>query len=327
MKEKILHTILWVFVFLYLFDYMIEGFETQDAILMTLFELAVIIAEFYLNLFVLIPKLFVKGKRILYVLALFALMTTGFYSYSLFGMQEYLLGETLPRAVLSYSLNHSFFIFVSIMVWYYNMYFHERHRTIALEKEKLLLELNLLKSQISPHFLFNTLNNIYAMATIKHENTPEMISATSDLLRYYSMNSQKRWVPLNTEVEIIQRYLSIQKMRDLIGKHELKINIDQQNGLVTPPLVLLTLVENAFKHSDVSTNPDGFIRIAISSSDEIVQVNIENSVDPKRKSNGIGLKNIENQLSILFGEQCKYAIESGNDVYRVNLKFNGTPKI
>lgn len=210
------------------------------------------------------------------------------------------------------------------MIWFFSKYSEERIKNLQLEKDKLQLEISLLKSQISPHFLFNTLNNIYSLAVTKDDNTPKMLAATSDILRYYVNNGQQKLVPLNEEIELLKKYVSTQEMRKLLGRIEFNLDtkILDRNVLI-PPFVLITLAENAFKHGNAGTESDAFILIDISTETAHVKFAISNSYRPKPSEGGVGLKNIRSQLDLLLDDQYELKTKESGGTYSVILTLNG----
>lgn len=307
-----------------MFDYVIDESSLSESIQFTLFEVGLLAAVFYINLHILIPRFFTKKNNVLYWIALLGVMALSFLTYMITGLDAILLADTTWRAILSFVLNHGLFVFISAMIWYFQRYTGEQLKNLQLEKDKLDLEISLLKSQISPHFLFNTLNNIYSLAVVKDDNTPKMLAATSDILRYYVNNGQNKLVPLQAEIEILEQYITTQKMRKLRGN--LLVEIPPSTSRYTfsiPPLVLLTLLENAFKHGDISTKETGFVNIQLSYVEDAVHFEIVNSYQSKGEKNGIGLQNIRSQLDLVFGSNYDLALNDQASIYSVKLKFNG----
>ena len=194
---------------------MVLEYSLIESIQYTLFEVVLLAGVFYVNLEILIPRLFTKPNKVLYCVVLFAVMGVSFFTYFLASLDTLLLGDTFDRALTSFLLNHSLFVFISFMLWYFQNYSREQLKNLRLEKDKLHLEISLLKSQISPHFLFNTLNNIYSLAVVKDDNTPKMLATTSNILRYYVNNGHRKLVPLKAEIEILEQYIYTQEMRKL----------------------------------------------------------------------------------------------------------------
>ncbi len=195
--------------------------------------------------------------------------------------------------------------------------------SLKMEHEKLSSEMALLKSQISPHFLFNTLNNIYSLAFVKSDDAPTMIAVLADVLRYLIYESTVDRVLLSSEIEILEKYLKIQELRRIPGGANNTVTIvgDTENTKV-PPLIMITLAENVFKHGSIISDEDGFVNIEVKVVNNHVSYYIENSYINNQKKPGIGLKNIQNQLDLLFGDDYTLEIKTDDQVFSVNLVFN-----
>lgn len=195
-----------------------------------------------------------------------------------------------------------------------------------LKSEKLDQELTMLKAQINPHFLFNTLNNIYGMALKKADETPEVILQLSKVMRYNIYEASERYISIDKDVENIRDFLQIQQIRH----HDLVIhfneNLDNPSQSISP-LILIQFVENAFKHGVSETLGQSFIRIDIQLNNGVLHYHIENSKEerPHGNSTKIGLKNIRRQLELLYPKHI-LTVESKNDLYIVTLiiDFNDT---
>lgn len=195
-----------------------------------------------------------------------------------------------------------------------------------LKSEKLDQELTMLKAQINPHFLFNTLNNIYGMALKKADETPDVILQLSKVMRYNIYEASERYISIDKDVENIKDFLQIQQIRH----HDLVIdfteNMDNPSQSISP-LILIQFVENAFKHGVSETLGQSFIRIDIQLNHGVLHYHIENSKEEKPHGNStkIGLKNIRRQLELLYPKHI-LTVESKSDLYIVTLiiDFNDT---
>jgi sensor histidine kinase YesM len=182
-----------------------------------------------------------------------------------------------------------------------------------MENQKLGAELSLLKSQINPHFFFNTLNSIYSLAIIKSDKTPEAVLKLSEIMRYIIYDTELKLVPLSKEVEYIANYIELQRLRlpDEI-KVDFKTTLEKE-GMVIEPLLLLPFVENAFKHG-IDIERGGQILVSITESNNLLQLHVENPLvedDPsiKNGSSGIGLNNTLKRLKLLY--QGNFTLTSG----------------
>lgn len=195
-----------------------------------------------------------------------------------------------------------------------------------LLEEKLAAELNFLKAQIHPHFLFNTLNNLYALTLIKSDKTSDIVLKLSDLLDYMIYKSNDEFVSLSKDLEILKSYIELEKMRynerlDLV--FEIKGN---PGSYQIAPLVLLPFIENSFKHgaSKDRANPAVHIKIEINSTH--LQLKVVNSVTTDKKNGkpgneGIGLANVKRRLELIYPDQYELEIQPGEKEFRVDLKI------
>ncbi|ASK29312.1 histidine kinase [Chryseobacterium sp. T16E-39] len=191
-----------------------------------------------------------------------------------------------------------------------------------LKAEKLDQELTMLKAQINPHFLFNTLNNIYGMAIKKADETPDAILQLSKVMRYNIYEAAEKNISLEKDVENIKDFIQIQKIRH----HHLSVifneDIDRPSQEISP-LILIQFVENAFKHGVSESIGNSFITISIKLKNGILNYTIENSKEKKTSGNStrIGLKNIHRQLELLYPKHS-LIVEDKNDRYIVQLTID-----
>ncbi|RYF70053.1 MAG: histidine kinase, partial [Cytophagaceae bacterium] len=203
-----------------------------------------------------------------------------------------------------------------------------RTRTIQLEKDKLVLELDFLKSQVNPHFLFNTLNSVYARVFDIDEQAGDLILQLSELMRYNLYETNLPRVDLAKELGYIQSYLKLERNR-LEGQ---QVVIDyEQTGEVAAcqiaPLLLIAFVENAFKHGVKGGRKKAYVRVKAEIVAQTLLFTVENSVppnrqvadDPLRKSGGVGLQNVRRRLGSLYPDMHELRISPGEGVYVVNL--------
>ncbi|WP_080778440.1 sensor histidine kinase [Chryseobacterium phocaeense] len=191
-----------------------------------------------------------------------------------------------------------------------------------LKSEKLDQELTMLKAQINPHFLFNTLNNIYGMALKKADETPDAILQLSKVMRYNIYEATERYISIDKDVENIRDFLQIQQIRHRDLAIRFNEDIDHPSQEISP-LILIQFVENAFKHGVSETLGKSFIHIDIKLNNGVLHYHIENSKEEKPHGNStkIGLKNIRRQLELLYPKHI-LTVESTNDRYIVTLIIN-----
>ncbi len=191
-----------------------------------------------------------------------------------------------------------------------------------LKSEKLDQELSMLKAQINPHFLFNTLNNIYGMALKKADETPDVILQLSKVMRYNIYEAAEKNISLAKDIENIKDFIQIQKIRHHNLTVQFHENIDNPSQEISP-LILIQFVENAFKHGVSESLGNTYINIDIQLKDQILFYSIENSKEGKahQDSTKIGLRNIRRQLELLYPEHI-LTVEDKSDKYIVKLTIN-----
>ncbi len=324
MRKTILHIFFWIFIFLYIFDYVVELFPLSKSLYLTTFEVILFSIEFYLHLYFLFPVIYQNKGVFQYLISLFLLLFLTWLTYFLFGIEDELLSENFIRGIVTFLLNHLLFIFISYVVWYFMKYFTEKEKNLKLENDKLQMEMLLLKTQISPHFLFNALNNIYSLTLMKSDDAPKMLSALSDILRYLLYEGNKKSVFLTAEIDTIYKYIDIQKYRKIPGLNNISIQVHGDlSAIQIPPLIFMTLIENSFKHGDIVENNKGFVTIVFEIQGSKIDFKIENSYSTREVSNGVGLKNIHSQLNILYGNNYQLKIDESNSIFHVNLQIDG----
>lgn len=202
--------------------------------------------------------------------------------------------------------------------------FLQENRLVTLEKEKRFAELNFLKAQMNPHFLFNTLNNIYALSRSKSEQTPEMIMKLSEILDYTIYECSAAKVPVIKEWQLIENFADLQALRH---DNQLMIVIDQDidnDETVIAPLILISLVENAFKHTSMHTQAN--IKVFLKVKHDVLIFEVFNSLsssNTKKHSDkkGIGVPNVKRQLALQYPDRHTMHIDHQADFYKITLSI------
>ena len=340
-----------------------------------------VIAVFYLNYSILIPKLLTRRRFALYTLTVSILVAASFFSIRIFDYyyfeprflpsfekNQVKVQNSLPPSVddnyhnsnsfkpfdddslkKSRENNHLFIpptpaertqmrmirreidIFVLLVLsiavstsikitgkWYSN----EKERK-EMENQKLTAELSLLKSQINPHFFFNTLNNIYSLAIQKSRKTPEAIVKLSELMRYIIYESDKDLVPLKKELEYIRNYVELQQLR-LMSNVKITYQIEGiYSDVMIEPLLFLPFIENAFKHG-IDYTKDCEIKIKFAIDSDLLVFTVENPLVQQSKkqaaeSSGIGLANTKKRLQLLYGDKYELKVNQKDDHFTIEL--------
>ena len=194
-----------------------------------------------------------------------------------------------------------------------------------LEKEKFAAELKYLKSQINPHFLFNTLNSIFALSLEKSDRTPDAIAKLSSLFRYILEMAEKDLVPISYELKVLSDYLGLEALRyddSLEVQYNVNIGSDQ---FYLPPLLFLPFVENMFKHGSSESIHGSFVHINIEKQGNYICLETENSFEQVRikseNSKGTGIQNVVKRLDLLFENDYEYYVMANDGEYKVKLKI------
>lgn len=305
---------------------------------MTMMQLLVIfvlfgcinIGLFYLNLLFFIPRYLEKQKYKLYALALVvAIIVVGidkyllallFKSYILIRDNGHLV--TFTSYFISSCVTSIIFIFLSIALKFATDWFLNEQVQRDLENQRLTAELSFLKSQINPHFLFNSLNTIYSLAYQRSETTPEAVLKLSEIMRYMLYECNDNMVDLNKELQYVQNYIELQKIR--FGNKafvDYLINGDITNQRIVP-LLLIAFVENAFKHG-LANDPASPICIVIDVTDHQIDFRISNKKHTHNRdaAGGIGLHNVRRRLDLLYPDKYELIIRDEPDSYFCELKL------
>jgi len=271
----------------------------------------------------LIPRYLLKGRYGLFLIyLLFTIIVS--LDLELITVMLFLVYEN-TREIYSLLAGTYFIVFLSAGIKLTEYWFNEQQRRQAAMKEKVETELKLLKSQIHPHFLFNTLNNIYALALQKSDQAPDAIIKLSELLDYLIYHGENEKVPLAKEIELIDHYIELEKLR---YGDRLKASFEKTgypDNVTIAPVLLLPFVENAFKHGISQSRGKVWLKIHLEISNRSINFHIENS-KPGISSKvsipgGIGLENLKRRLAILYENRHTLEIFDKEDIYSVQLNL------
>ncbi len=282
-----------------------------------------------INLYVFFPIFLKKEKYFYYILSIFSLVVTFYlanYTIQQINIQKF--GKKNEYAV-SISIMDFIetvmypIIFIASTTGYrlFKVWIVDQKKFAALEKSQLNTELAQLKNQVNPHFLFNTLNNLHVLTKTNPDKASQIILGLSDVLRYQIYDSQHDTVLLSKDIEIIQQYIELEKIRRDNLKASIKIE-GKVAGILIPPLLFINFVDNAIKHSNV--RGESFITILFKVEGKQLYFNITNSKSISKNNNensGVGLANITKRLQLLFGAAQNLIIKEEVDFYEVQLNF------
>jgi len=202
----------------------------------------------------------------------------------------------------------------------------QESRALQASHQKSIAELELLKAQIHPHFLFNTLNNLFAHTLRNSDDAPHIVVKLSDLLRFMIYESQEEFIPLADEIQLLKNYIDLEKLRygkDLECSFVITGNADKK---YIRPLLLIPLLENSFKHGMSQQLNDKWITLEMHIHEDTVLINLSNSKNPasaisgkSRKASGIGLGNVKRRLELLYSAKYSLDISNEENEFRVVL--------
>lgn len=228
------------------------------------------------------------------------------------------------EAYLKIKEDFPFFIFLLPIPVLFIVWLFEQWKWIQnLKAEKSKTELSLLRTQINPHFFFNTLNNLYALTVKNSKQAPDVILKLSDMMRYTIYEGEKETVKLGDEIDYLKNYIELHKIRykktvEITFKHELDTNLS------IAPLLYIILLENAFKHGIETLTENAYIHMNLYEDKNFIYFKIENNFDPKEISvvKGIGLTNLKRRLALIYPKKHEFTVAKTNYTYNVTLKIS-----
>jgi LytS/YehU family sensor histidine kinase len=327
LRLKVDHILFWLSyaaIYSYLFPW---GKSIQSSFYISLMILSFHAVIAYFNNNFLIPRFLLSRSYLLYALSLglgilsvcFPLSIIVHFVIKNSELQSLVWSDTF---FLFLVINVLFTVITTMVFKLIKQWYKDQKTTVELQQIQLQTELKFLKSQINPHFLFNSLNNLYALTLSKSDSAPEVVLRLSNILRYVLYESNQGTVSIRKEMEHVRDYVEIEKLR--LGSM-VKISIDIDAELTdeqVEPMLFLTLVENAFKHSEQLIPEQRFINIRANVTPVGFKFLIENSFNPSKKSEkmgGIGLQNIKKRLTLIYPNKHEINWSISEGVYKVDL--------
>lgn len=228
------------------------------------------------------------------------------------------------EAYLKIKKDFPFYIFLFPIPLFFLVWVFEQWKWVQnLKAEKSKTELSLLRTQINPHFFFNTLNNLYALTIKNSKQAPEVILKLSDMMRYTIYEGEKEMVKLSDEIEYLKNYIELHKIR-YKKSVDITFKYDIDTDLSIAPLLYIILLENAFKHGIETLTENAYIHMNLQEDNLFIYFDIENNFDPNeiQESNGIGLINLKRRLSLLYKDKHQLEINKTNNTYKATLKIS-----
>ena len=337
-KRILRHILFWATY--YLMNIAVYGHLYDDYVMIFIGDLKVLplkISLSYITIYYLIPEYILKdGKYALFFVyfiftSIVIITISNFFIY--YEVPKYDFYD--PYVIMKYALSTYPVVGLVVAVKYWTYWYHGQLQQEKLKKEKFEAELKMLRSQIHPHFLFNTINNIYALALERSDKTPGALLKLSEILNYVLYECNADNVPLTKEIELLKNYLSLEKIR-----YEDRLDVlfkisGNTSDVMIAPLILLTFTENCFKHGVGKMTDGAWVSVDISAENDSIIVKIENSKNEelsyaddeiKKKENsysngGIGLKNVERRLNLIYGDQARLEIHDSKNSFLVHLEI------
>ncbi|MCW3465304.1 sensor histidine kinase [Chitinophaga nivalis] len=311
-----LQWLVWLFVLLLLFFSLLSEDSFGQAASFSLINTAFYAVVIYGNIDFLYPRLYLKGHRWLYIIAtlLFLIvlgMSRGYLVMTLYNTFFAKYPEPITMVGLVRNIVGMVLIYVLSFIFRIAIaYFTLKRQTEEMMLQKTRTELNLLKSQVQPHFLFNTLNNIYYEAYREAPRTAHLIERLSEIMRYFVDESPKEKVQLSTETAFLKNYITLEKIRI---RHEitLEFHTDVQENCEIPPMLLMTFVENIFKHGIDKSSTTNQINISLVQEAHRLLFRTCNGlpVHTTYSERGSGIANLRKRLDLLYGNNYTLTTE------------------
>jgi two-component system, LytTR family, sensor histidine kinase AlgZ len=338
-KTLFVHLLFW-FVYAASFIYMIsfprKGEEEPDwerVLRDGSFQVISMALISYFNYFILLPR-FLKNQNFGRYLLEFLVIFSVFMFFSIHAKRYIIDGYThqekwvySDRFLVQHIWGSLVIVLFVGMLKFAEDWFELEAKKREIENEKLTSELRFLKAQINPHFLFNTLNNLYYLAFTNSPNTPEVIDKLAQMMRYMMYDTNNARVPLSKEVDYMKNYISLEKLR-LSEEIPIKFEVQGNTDTVSiAPLIFITFLENAFKHGVSSSAADAWVNVSIQLNGKACNYTVENSKMAETgktvtEKSGIGLQNVKRRLDLSYPDNYELNVEETENRYAVELKLN-----
>jgi hypothetical protein len=349
-KYKLYHIPFWcAYHFLFWMIAVGDPLQVASTILFSIYSIKFIFyvvfqaIAVYFNLYFLIPRFLEKSRFAEYIVYLLAtifcaacLIVPGYYLIALVSEKSFheLFGVD-PNNFFHFFLNGTFASTVAsttlaMSIKLTKNWINTQKRQQLLEKEKLETELKFLKYQFNPHFLFNTINSIFFLIHKNPDMASDSLAKFSDLLRYQLFECNDKQISINKEMACLENFIELEKLRQNKNlKVDTDINEPDTNHLGIAPFILMTFVENAFKHVSKDNSQHNWINLKLTFDHHWLNFEIANCTSPISNRDvmyfgGIGLKNVQRRLDLLYPGQYTLDIQNDNNCFTVKLRINLT---
>jgi two-component system LytT family sensor kinase len=328
----LIHIILWLVVLAAHMTFFSQFLPFGTNLLRGLGNTLPMAGIFYINLW-LVNRFFERGQYLWYFFAIFFVLMafTGLrvqlnILFPQIDFDSRLIQDNYQQAwqIASFTTNMGI-VLISMLFQIQQNRLKEEKRVQEILTSQNEAQLQFLRAQINPHFLFNTLNNIYSLAVVRSEKTSEMVLKLSNLLRYVIYEGKSKKVALQSEIEHIHEYIGLFRMRS-----ESPLNItfeikNQSDNILIEPMILIPIVENCFKHCDFDSNENAFVKIQLFVDNNKISFKTANSKndDNKQKDQvgGVGTENIRKRLELKYPNMHKLEINDTGNIFTVHLEI------
>ncbi len=309
-----------VFIWVFLYIIFLGAVQADNRFITAFFIVLLLAPPIYINNQIVLPYL--KTNKFLFF-SLFVVNLLLFTALSVFILNLSLEGEFK----ISMFIN---FLGIMLLALIFGAAIKMARDSFARRQQEKEAELKLLKSQLNPHFLFNTLNNLYGLSVLKSDKLPNLMLKLSDLLRYSLYDTKEMYVPLEKEVQYLENYVSLEKIR-LEDQTEISFNKKGDfSSKKIAPMLLIVFVENAFKHLGILKNRKSNVLVDLIIEDEKLTFKCINSIDEtkvqeqnlEKGKSGIGLQNAKKRLHLLYPNKHELSIKKENKNHIVQLILN-----
>ena len=309
-----------LFIWFLLFLILLTTIQSDNKVVSAVFAIVLLAPPVYVNNLLILP-LFNRKPIISFLL--FTLNTIVFTGISVFSIQKALAGAFTWGMFIN-------FLGIMILALVFASAIKLARDSFTRRQQEKEAELKLLKGQLNPHFLFNTLNNLYGLSVIKSNKLPDLMLKLSDLLRYSLYETKETFVPLEKEVQYLGNYMSLEKIR-LEDQTEIEFSklgdFSKEN---IAPMLLIVFVENAFKHLGIGKDQKGKVLVSLEVTEGQLRFQCSNTIDSlhtngvtlDEEKSGIGLKNAKKRLALIYPDSHELIINHGEFLYQIELKLD-----
>jgi sensor histidine kinase YesM len=321
MVRFLYHISFWVF-FILLFVYQNPKADLQEYLSWVII-LGVSALVVYVNLYWLLVKYFFEKRYLIYFPLLVLLIILGGF---LLDLIVPLFNEKIEVSFFQDCINLLFFVIITSSGKFFREFLREQERLIKSENEQLKTELSLLKSQVHPHFLLNTLSNLYGLIIqSQNDQAADVTLKLSGLLRYLLQSSKREDVKLTQEVAFLEDYLMLEKIR-LTQDADIQFQVTGLNeDILIAPLLFIPVVENVFKHGLNSLSKDSFAHFSLAVQGNELLFEAQNSIGLNindQPKSGLGLENLKKRLDLVYPDKHFLEIEKQENIFKVTLHLN-----